>query len=277
MEGESLNDQSSSFAKGKKVLEDIDTALVSDYFEYYRVLGFGYETIRKYPEALSNYELALAKYGDAVGPDKADILSGRAHMYLLQGDIKPALDSIILALAADPENLFANRMYFRVLVAMGVPEKAILIGEKLIPQEKKKEDLAELFYALSNLTFSIGDAPKSLEYARKCSETKSEYAPCYVALAKLYLYHSDVNARALALPTAEKAVLLAPDSSIAELVLAMAQANAGKYDNAILNYRNAIEIGVKNDTNLLDSEKEPLIQELVIRTAMAYSQKKDAQ
>ncbi len=236
MEGESLNDQSSYFTKGKKVLEDIDPALVSDYFEYYRVLGFGYETVRQYSEALSNYELALTKYGDAVGPDKADILSGRAHMYLLQGNIKPALDSVVLALAADPDNLFANRMYFRVLVAMGVPEKAIPVGEKLISQEKKQEDLAELLYALSNLAFSIGDTPKSLEYARKCSEAKSGYAPCYVALAKLYLYNSDANTRVLALPTAEKAVLLAPDSSIAELVLAMAQANAGKYDSAILHY-----------------------------------------
>lgn len=149
---------------GKKVIETANKVLALDpqNSEAYRLMGYAYEIMQKYPDAIRAYKNALD-----LDPQNANAYSNRGHAYQLLGDYVRAKADYDKAIALDRTSDHTLINLARVNVATGHYADARSQLNDVITLSENKHWLATAYQILATLDMSDKNYLAAQDHALK--------------------------------------------------------------------------------------------------------------
>lgn len=258
--------------KAQDILLSIKASYRGVYF--YDLLGYSYEIINDFDQALENYNKALSQ-------DKASVntLFSIGHTYWLKGENDKARDYYSQAEQAITDKT-DNSIKIKVYAGIAMLSKDLVKAEeyflKTIPLSDSKAFKAEMYSDLATLKLAQGSTTQAFEYAQKALDTDPSSEVAHIVFAKSAMADKDLlkaNFEKVR-ESLFKAIFLAPRKAAAQYWQGKFDFIGGNYDIALKSYQTALSF-LSIDNSLNDSSRMVLKADILFDEAMIYLLKKD--
>lgn len=267
-EGSVHGTESAAAPKAREILLAVEKG--GDKTVYlYDLLGYSYEIVNDFTNALAQYNKALA-----LDPKSVNTLFSIGHTYWLSGDLAKTKDFYGKAEAAITDTTDKS-VAVKVYVAQGRmssdPKKAEVYFQKALPLTSAKALKAELYANLSTTQYLQQLFPKAVEYANLAISTDPSNELGYLAYARATISSKDLlpaNAQKVEAYLI-KAIFLAPAKAESQYWYGKLDFVTKRYDLAIKSYDTA-RLFIPKDNTLSPSDRNILMADVLFDEAVVY-------
>ena len=258
--------------KAQDILFEVEKSYKSPYL--YDLIGYSYEVINDFDNALSYYNKSLS-----LDKTSVNTLFSIGHTYWLKGENDKARDyysQAEQAITGKTDNSVKIKVYAGIAVLSKDLVKAEEYFLKTIPLSDSKAFKAEMYADLSTLRLAQGDSGQSLEYAQKALETDSSSEMSHIVFAKSAMADKatlETNWEKIR-ESLFKAIFLAPRKAEAQYLQGKFNFIGGNYDLALKSYDTALSF-LSVDNSLNDSGRAVLKADILLDEALIYLLKND--
>jgi len=267
-EGSVKGTEAVSAPKAREILLAIEKSGDKSVF-LYDLLGYSYEIINDFDNALAQYNKSLAFDSKSV-----NTLFSIGHTYWLKGDTDRAKEQYNKAEAAITEATDKS-VLVKVYVAQGRmnadPKKAEVYFLKALPLVSSKAFKAELYANVSTAQYLQKNPTKAVEYANLAIEIDPSNELGYLAYARAVISDKDLLEKNLAKVEEYliKAIFLAPTKAETQYWYGKLDFVTKRYDLAIKSYDTA-RLFIPKDNTLTKEGRDALMGDVLFDEAVVY-------
>ena len=230
----------------------------------WRIIGYSYEIMQRYPEAHDAYAKSLA-----LNPNNVATISQNAHAFDLQGDLTQAEAGYRKALAIEPNIDQANMGLGRILLAQNKPQEALQYFTTAQQISGNVRTRAEASYSVGMTNNILGNTAAVAPAMKQATTIDPSYSLGWVGLGDALFAQALATSSTLSLVQSnaligesindfQKAINLAPYQAAASvelgkrlIVLGNTKAGIQMLKEAALLVPNDITLSAPNKTGLL--------------------------
>lgn len=253
-------------------------AINSKSSDAWRIIGYAYEIMQRYPEAHDAYSKSLA-----LNPANAATISQDAHAYDLEGDYTRAESGYTQALQIDPNLDHARMGLARMLVARGKLDDALAQYKLVMQSSSNARQKAEAAYSAGVIQNAQKKTAEAEVLMRQAIDLDPSYAQGWGGLGEV-LFAESVNQAKIGSDTGlaklvdeslaafGKSIALNPNLANAQLQLALSMVALGDDQRALTVINETIKT-IPNDITLSAPSKQILAKQATALLVFINSQK----
>lgn len=271
-EGSVRGQEAEASKKAQSILIPLESSYNSVYF--YDLLGYSYEIVDNFDQALTSYNKSLALDSKSV-----NTLFSIGHTYWLKGETDKARDFYNQADLAITDST-DNSVKIKVYAGIATLSKDLVRAEeyflKTIPLSDSRTFKAEMYADLATLKLVQQDNAKAFEFAKMALQTDPSSEMSHLVFAKSAMAERSVleaNLEKVRL-SLFKAIFLAPAKAEPQYWQGKFEFIERNYDQAIRSYGNALRL-IGGDNSLNTGSRNALRSDVNLDMAVAYYLKKD--
>lgn len=271
-EGSVRGKEAEASKKAQEILFTVEKSYKSTYL--YDLLGYSYEIVNDFDNALYYYGKSLSLDGSSV-----NTLFSIGHTYWLKGETDEARNFYGLAERAityKTDDSVKVKVYAGIAMLSRDLAEAETYFLKAIPLSDSRAFKAEMYADLANLKLVQSNNAQAFEYAKLAVSADSSSEMAHLAFAKSAMAEKSVlEANWEAVKTSLfKAIFLAPAKTEPQYWQGKLELIGGKTDMAIRSYGNALKL-IDGDNSLNTDSRRVLRSDINFDTAVAYYLKND--
>lgn len=258
--------------RAQAILFNVEKSYQSTYL--YDLIGYSYEIINDFANALLYYNKALA-----LDKKSVNTLFSIGHTYWLQGDTDKARDFYSQAESAITGRT-DNSVKIKVYAGIAVLSKDLVKAEeyflKAAPLSDSRAFKAEMYANLSTLNLAQGKTESAFEYSQKALESDPSSEMAHLVFAKSAMADKatlEANWEKVR-ESLFKSIMLAPRKAEAQYWQGKFNFIGGNYDLALKSYETALSF-LSVDNTLNASGRAMLKADILLEEALVYYLKKD--